>query len=369
MPRPPPPTRLSARRRDHVPRTHGRPPRMNTCPMREPRPARERDAASPDKHRRNACGPPKCRTAPKSLHSMCRLLLIIRAPPAGVVANGFRGSSAPNQRDRVHRPAFLEPSRERCAVSLPSRIPRAVPGLLPAAEPANQNASYLIHRHPPADLSVVLPGQQVQGGDNVRVPIPPAMQAVKRVPVPVVLMDKPARRIGTHLTGERGVDRFKAGTSRPGPKLQPLAPDGTRPTRDDARPLAALRSAAQVGQILHRDHNGSVTQRLPHRLRLRLMEYAARKAIAWCCRRVTWQRARLGFAYLETRFDVLRAPMVVTAAREPEGASAELVKDWLASVPRWRRRRGARDGPWAAPVALQRSGWGRALLAGSAENP
>jgi len=38
-------------------------------------------------------------------------------------------------------------------------------------------------------------------------------------------------------------------------------------------------------------------------------------------------------------------------------------------LPRWRRRRGERDGPWAALVALQRQRWGRALFAGSAENP
>ncbi len=37
--------------------------------------------------------------------------------------------------------------------------------------------------------------------------------------------------------------------------------------------------------------------------------------------------------------------------------------------PRWRRRHGARDGPWAALVMLQRVRWGRALFAGSAENP
>ena len=37
--------------------------------------------------------------------------------------------------------------------------------------------------------------------------------------------------------------------------------------------------------------------------------------------------------------------------------------------PRWRKRRGERDGPWAALVALQRARWGRALLAWSAENP
>ena len=37
--------------------------------------------------------------------------------------------------------------------------------------------------------------------------------------------------------------------------------------------------------------------------------------------------------------------------------------------PRWRRRRGERDGSWAALVMLQRARWGRALLAGSAENP
>jgi len=37
--------------------------------------------------------------------------------------------------------------------------------------------------------------------------------------------------------------------------------------------------------------------------------------------------------------------------------------------PRWRKRRGERDGPWAALVMLQRVRWGRALLTGSAENP
>jgi len=37
--------------------------------------------------------------------------------------------------------------------------------------------------------------------------------------------------------------------------------------------------------------------------------------------------------------------------------------------PRWRKRRGERDGPWAALVALRRARWGRALLAGAAENP
>ncbi len=36
---------------------------------------------------------------------------------------------------------------------------------------------------------------------------------------------------------------------------------------------------------------------------------------------------------------------------------------------RWRKRRGARDGPWWALVMRQRVRWGRALLAGSAENP
>ena len=37
--------------------------------------------------------------------------------------------------------------------------------------------------------------------------------------------------------------------------------------------------------------------------------------------------------------------------------------------PRWRKRQGERDGPWATLVALQRKRWGRALLVGSAENP
>ena len=36
---------------------------------------------------------------------------------------------------------------------------------------------------------------------------------------------------------------------------------------------------------------------------------------------------------------------------------------------RWRKRRGQRDGPWAALVAPQRARWGRALFAGSAKNP
>ena len=37
--------------------------------------------------------------------------------------------------------------------------------------------------------------------------------------------------------------------------------------------------------------------------------------------------------------------------------------------PRWRKRRSERDGPWVALVSLQRQRWGRALLAGTAENP
>jgi IS605 OrfB family transposase len=53
------------------------------------------------------------------------------------------------------------------------------------------------------------------------------------------------------------------------------------------------------------------------------------------------------------------------------GAIGEKDLDMLRSrdFPRWRKRHGERDGPWAALVALQRARWGRALFAGSAENP
>ena len=51
-----------------------------------------------------------------------------------------------------------------------------------------------------------------------------------------------------------------------------------------------------------------------------------------------------------------------------EAVGAQDVAAWRArDFPRWRRRRGERDGPWAALVELQRARWGRALWAGSAE--
>ena len=59
------------------------------------------------------------------------------------------------------------------------------------------------------------------------------------------------------------------------------------------------------------------------------------RAIAWCCRRVTWQRARLGFPYLETRFGVLGVPSVVPADQKPEGVPAELVKDGMGRATRF----------------------------------
>ena len=36
---------------------------------------------------------------------------------------------------------------------------------------------------------------------------------------------------------------------------------------------------------------------------------------------------------------------------------------------RWRKRRGARDGPWGALGMLRRQRWGRPLCAGSGEDP
>ena len=47
------------------------------------------------------------------------------------------------------------------------------------------------------------------------------------------------------------------------------------------------------------------------------------------------------------------------------GLAALRAKD----LSRWLGRRGERGGPWAALVTLHRVRWGRALLAGSAENP
>ena len=68
------------------------------------------------------------------------------------------------------------------------------------------------------------------------------------------------------------------------------------------------------------------------------------------------QRARLGFPYLATRFGVLGVPSVGTADQEPEGASAELMKNRMAIVTsfsaKWYRLRGGRRARAAVNATL-----------------
>ena len=77
--------------------------------------------------------------------------------------------------------AALEPSRERCAVS-PVHGSDRVPGLLPATEPLVQDPLHPVLGSPKVDIGIVDPGKQVHSGDNVRITIPPAVQAVETYP-------------------------------------------------------------------------------------------------------------------------------------------------------------------------------------------
>ena len=70
----------------------------------------------------------------------------------------------------------------------------------------------------------------------------------------------------------------------------------------------------------------------------------------------------MGFAYLETRCDVVGAPIVVSADQETEGARAELVKDRLGIATRpsakWYGLRGGRRACAAVKVPLVDKGAG-----------
>ena len=100
--------------------------------------------------------------------------------------------------------------------------------------------------------------------------------------------------------------------SPPGPRA--WAKRGRRPVRYDQPPVDVT------------------SQRLEPHLPRRCTGVWRRHGVARCdsfgwSTRTGW---RLGIPYLETRLGVLGVPIVVIAGQEPEGASAELVKDRLA---------------------------------------
>jgi IS605 OrfB family transposase len=119
--------------------------------------------------------------------------------------------------------------------------------------------------------------------------------------------------------------------------------------------------------------------RFPRRLRGRLE--TVRKALAAEAGRRTDEAKRLAMMEKGSPAEG-RARTIATACQRIgtmlgearlTGSGAIGARDLAAlrarDFPRWRKRRDQRDGPWAALVALQRARWGRALLAGSAENP
>ena len=120
-------------------------------------------------------------------------------------------------------------------------------------------------------------------------------------------------------------------------------------------------------------------RRFPRRLRGRLE--TIRKVLATEARRRTDEAKRLAVAEDGSPAEG-RAQTIATACKRigtmlgdtrllRSGAvgAKDLAVLRARDFSRWRKRRGERDGPWAALVALQRKRWGRALLAGAAENP
>jgi hypothetical protein len=103
------------------------------------------------------------------------------------------------------------------------------------------------------NVRIVPPRGDVQGCDHVGITGIPALQALKPGPVAVVLVDKATCRIRTGLTGVRGIDRHKAGTSRLGPELETLAQGRTHPAGHDPVKPSALRSTPQMREIFDHD--------------------------------------------------------------------------------------------------------------------
>ena len=119
--------------------------------------------------------------------------------------------------------------------------------------------------------------------------------------------------------------------------------------------------------------------RFPRRLRQRLD--SVRQALATEARRWMGEAKRLAATEKGSPMEG-RARTIATACKRIGTmlGDTRLVRSGAIGVkdldalrakdsPRWRKRRGERDGPWAALVTLQRKRWGRALVAGSAENP
>jgi hypothetical protein len=59
---------------------------------------------------------------------------------------------------------------------------------------------------PKVNFGIIQSRQQVHGGNNVSISIPPAFDAVKPLPMPMVLVAISVCRVGTSLTGIRGIN-------------------------------------------------------------------------------------------------------------------------------------------------------------------
>ena len=152
------------------------------------------------------------------------------------------------------------------------------------------------------------PGGDVPGRDHVGGASVPAAQARKPVSVPVVLIDAPARRMGTRLTGVRRANRHPAGTSRLKRKLQAPAACRAHPAGLDAgygtapgpacrwdRSSVATTAGLAASRRTHRlAHPPRHLGRSPLALRLKRLPTEVERADAPDFRVVSWRFGPIG---------------------------------------------------------------------------
>ena len=71
-------------------------------------------------------------------------------------------------------------------------------------EPHQQNLFHPLLRRPKGDFGVVFPVFEIDGGNVITRASVPALQALKPVPLSVLTMNEPTRRIGTGLRARGG---------------------------------------------------------------------------------------------------------------------------------------------------------------------
>ena len=200
----------------------------------------------------------------------------------------------------------------------------------------------LVRRPPVWQMVAAVPAEGQRGGEGggTRRPYGKCVPTTRTVRL----------RIAASTNAGQGVRGHGRGVGSRRPLLHPAVPGSPRRVRGQAVWGAKTRSRPDQGGGGDRQGSadlGRVGGRWPVavRGRPRLL------SIATAC-------IRIGTMLGEAR-------LLRSGAIGATGRNAWAARDF----PRGRERRGARDGPWAALVALQQKRRGRVLLAGSAENP